>query len=834
MRALIRVVLAALAGLCVVMWACVYPEINLNRYDLSGEAGEGEFVVRFSFLIEGAPDSQAEAGASAMAAGSPSRSVLPGLYTPAVYKISARLQSDVSAPWQTAYITPSGTAIAGSISIPAVTALRVNVDAYSVWDGTSEPDAADLILQKNGITFSEAEVASGVLQITLNPLTDKAPDATGSISLNLAWPYDLDFDSDMTGNQGITKISANLLDMNGAEIQNFTGAQDITTFITTSNPYTALVGYTGVPAGSYKLRLTFFRGVGGNLVIGYFTEVVTVWPGGTANSWIDGAGVSHNWRLFTQDEFYDAAASVAEITVKMGTTTLPVVSTGGTTNVVKAAVHVGENVEFTIKFDADGAGISGKSLDSVNYFINAGSGTDCTGEFSYIYEGGSYISRGDFSMSGTPTLFRVEIVIKAPDRVTTKTYAYTFATAMLDGTTPTYYYTVKQAVDAATGGSAGSPKEVVVLANAGLTDANLTIGPGKYVKLRSEAGAQRVIKRAATWNTGSLITVNGGGELTLENIIVDGGAVWAGTPPAGETLPSPAFSAVNTGGINAAASLVTVSGSGTKLTLGAGAVLRNNCTSSAGGGIRADTGAEVRIDGGEVCYNQSGYTGGGIVLQDGSQRNTKLTLISGSINNNKSAPNDGGGINAEYGNIDIQGGFITKNHATTNGGGINVNASGASTMTISGGEISDNVAVGRGGGIKAGRNYTVTMSGGVISGNTAGTTGNGVHVGGAAETDDCAAFIMLNGARIAANNDIYLSTGETITVNGNLTEAAPVATITPPAYVSGTQVLIGTVVSANYQKFAVTPGTDTYTILNSGLLIGGSSGGEASFLQESG
>jgi hypothetical protein len=350
---------------------------------------------------------------------------------------------------------------------------------------------------------------------------------------------------------------------------------------------------------------------------------------------------------------------------------------------------------------------------------------------------------------------------------------------------------------------------------------NVTLNSGKYIKLVSPGGGTVHILKRASGNTASpLITVNGG-QLTLQNIIIDGGAVWAS---GSANPPSPAFGATNTGtgAVTASKTLVFASGAGAKLTLGAGAVLRNNCTSSAGGGISANTGAEVIINGGEVCYNQSGYTGGGIVLQDATQMNTKLTMINGSINNNKSAPYDGGGINAEYGTIAIQGGFITKNLASTNGGGINVNAgTGANTMTISGGEISGNIAGQRGGGIKAGQNYTVTMSGGVISGNTAGTgyTGNGVHVGDViTPPPQPTVFKMSGGARIDSGNDVYLISDKYITIGGNLTGAAPVAVITPASYTAGTVVLSGTVVSANYSKFAVTPNPNRWYIGPDGKL----------------
>ena len=74
---------------CAMLWGCVYPAGELTRDDLTVEKGEGDggFTVRFSLLVEGMPD--AAAGAHAAFAGLPSLSVLPGSFTPAVYKVSA-------------------------------------------------------------------------------------------------------------------------------------------------------------------------------------------------------------------------------------------------------------------------------------------------------------------------------------------------------------------------------------------------------------------------------------------------------------------------------------------------------------------------------------------------------------------------------------------------------------------------------------------------------------------------------------------------------------------------------------------------------------------------
>jgi hypothetical protein len=186
--------------------------------------------------------------------------------------------------------------------------------------------------------------------------------------------------------------------------------------------------------------------------------------------------------------------------------------------------------------------------------------------------------------------------------------------------------------------------------------------------------------------------------------------------------------------------------------------------------------------------------------------------------------NDGGGIASEGANIEIQGGVISRNRAKY-GGGINSWRGGYSsfnnTLTISGGEISGNIArigeaAGGGGGVNASNGLRFVMSGGFITGNTA-PLGNGIFVAAA-----CDCFKMSGEARIAANNDVYLLNGKTITIDGDLTEAAPVATITPQSPANGQQILTGEaayLTQANVERFALSTGIP-YILKVSGADIG--------------
>ena len=110
------------------------------------------------------------------------------------------------------------------------------------------------------------------------------------------------------------------------------------------------------------------------------------------------------------------------------------------------------------------------------------------------------------------------------------------------------------------------------------------------------------------------------------------------------------------------------------------------------------------------------------------------------------------------------GGILANNTASSDGGGVYVNAG---TFTMSGGEISNNKAKDNGGGVYVNAG-TFTMSGGTISGNTIyntrdGSCGGGVYVGNGE-------FTMSGTAKISSNTaytggGVYLN-GGTLTMSG--------------------------------------------------------------------
>ena len=71
----------------------------------------------------------------------------------------------------------------------------------------------------------------------------------------------------------------------------------------------------------------------------------------------------------------------------------------------------------------------------------------------------------------------------------------------------------------------------------------------------------------------------------------------------------------------------------------------------------------------------------------------------------------------------------------------------------------------------------------------------------------------------AGKNDVYLTSGKTITVESTLTSTDPVARITPQSY-RETPVLTGAITTGlNYTKFTVTPnGSEQWKIDSNGKL----------------
>ena len=280
--------------------------------------------------------------------------------------------------------------------------------------------------------------------------------------------------------------------------------------------------------------------------------------------------------------------------------------------------------------------------------------------------------------------------------------------------------------------------EIEITAGFPITSTN-TIQANYDVLIFSDEASPVTLTRDSGFK-GAFFLTTGGGKITLQNIVLDGG----GDAIAGVT-----------------GSLVEANDQGT-ITLNTGAVLRNNVKSAGnGGGLSAIVNSTVHINegsvveynktpgenhgigggvyvsqsypyndasklfvsGGTIQYNEAKGGGGG--LATGSTV-VEVQMTGGDIVYNKSTPDYLGGGVCTTGFFEFSGGSISHNIGTRGGGGVYV-SSGEFTMT--GGEISENEAIigsGWGGGIWQGAGGYTQILGGSISDNKA-KYGGGIY-----------------------------------------------------------------------------------------------------------
>ena len=324
--------------------------------------------------------------------------------------------------------------------------------------------------------------------------------------------------------------------------------------------------------------------------------------------------------------------------------------------------------------------------------------------------------------------------------------------------------------------------------------------------------------------TAPMFIVEAGSTLTLENITIDGGAVWA--YEVSEDEPTKAEKVINRGSVNTGvvASANVIENSGTVI-IGELAVIENNdggvavnakngsTTTISGGEIRnitAGAGSAVLagdtnttaliemndgkisgnitgggvfwhrgpaiVDGGEICNNYS--TGSAGIFRMATGNNLRVTINGGKIHHNEA--NGAGGVIYSYGKaiIEINGGEISDNKAT-DGGAIYGSAAKSSSLVINDGLITRNYASSTAGAIHLADWWTFQLNGGEISYNETpglggafrqwaswGTSFNGGvvkdNVAGAGEAIWMGNGLYLSGT-VFENNDIY--TTEYISVN---------------------------------------------------------------------
>lgn len=259
--------------------------------------------------------------------------------------------------------------------------------------------------------------------------------------------------------------------------------------------------------------------------------------------------------------------------------------------------------------------------------------------------------------------------------------------------------------------------------------------------------------------------------------------------------------------------------------------LTGNTAGNYGGGIVINGSEDNTIE--NCTFEGNTAKNGGAVCAGKSGNSPSTVTISGGFIGKKGAGNtakaDGFGLFGEGGGIFIDTGCavtlkdnvqVIGNTAEGNGGGV---CAFGGKITMESGAIQSNKAK-NGGGVAVLLNKgEFTMEGGVIGGDgddkNKADNGGGVYVSGAK-------FTMRDSAKVDTNNDVYLAAeagGDVakITVDGELTGTAPVACITVPddKYNPSTQVLDGSAVGTEHDKFTVTPkGLEEWYITATGAL----------------
>ncbi|MCM1368071.1 MAG: hypothetical protein NC184_04595 [Roseburia sp.] len=163
-----------------------------------------------------------------------------------------------------------------------------------------------------------------------------------------------------------------------------------------------------------------------------------------------------------------------------------------------------------------------------------------------------------------------------------------------------------------------------------------------------------------------------------------------------------------------------------------GGTISNNRATQYGGGVYVD-GGTFEMSGGTIEHC-SAHRGGGVYMSG------NVTIGNAEISNNTSA-NHGGGIYVNNGSLVIDGGTVSSNVSGTYGGGMFVTA-GCSVTVRGEAQISGNTAV-TGGAAYIHQNATMQMEGGAISSNRASGNGGGVFLN--IETGNFGRLVMTDG-----------------------------------------------------------------------------------------
>lgn len=193
------------------------------------------------------------------------------------------------------------------------------------------------------------------------------------------------------------------------------------------------------------------------------------------------------------------------------------------------------------------------------------------------------------------------------------------------------------------------------------------------------------------------------------------------------------------------------------LTISDGITITGNKSEQGGGIYTYDE--DITINGGNITGNTATYGGG--VYHIGDYRTCDTLTISGSATITGNTATDGGGVYVESG----------KNTSNWD--------KGQGALQINGGSITNNTATGNGGGVYINERGLLTITGGNVTDNTATVNGGGVYFNGESKKFNISGNINVTGDKKSGKaNNIYLPNGQIIKIMGELTNTAPIGVTT--------------------------------------------------------
>ena len=328
----------------------------------------------------------------------------------------------------------------------------------------------------------------------------------------------------------------------------------------------------------------------------------------------------------------------------------------------------------------------------------------------------------------------------------------------------------------------------------------------KNLTIKRATGASSAVIDANK-STGSkpkhrIFKVESGKTLTLENLTLkngmaegsdgpgDGGAIYvhgASVKITGCTLTD------NTANKNGGAVYATKrDDNAAHVTISGGSINGNTVTDDYGfgGGIYINDGCELTLKGNVTVKGNKAARGGGVRANKSTVTMNSCTF-EGNESTHGDASNGCGGVYVNGGTVSMQSCTLKSNKGNVRAGGLLVE--GGAKVTMDGCTLTGNTATTGGGIYITGGSSIVTLNNGVqIKDNTA-TTGGGVYVqDGTFKMSGSAIVTPSTGSDqyTPGKNDVYLKTGQAITVDGTLSNN-PAARITPEEYKENVPVLRG-------------------------------------------